>query len=63
MGILLHEYLYTICLWCPEGGIGFPGTGVTASCELPCGCWEPNFCPLEKQPVLLTVKSAFQPYC
>ena len=38
-----------------------PGTGITDCCELPCGCWELNWGPLEKQPVLLTAEPSFQP--
>ena len=38
-----------------------PGTGVTDSCELPCGCWELNSGPLEEQPVLLTAEPSPQP--
>ncbi|CAO2602305.1 hypothetical protein LEMLEM_LOCUS11148 [Lemmus lemmus] len=30
-------------------------------CEPPCGCWELNSGPLEKQPVLLTTESFLQP--
>ena len=30
-----------------------PGTGVTNSCEMSCGCWELNPDPLVKQPVFL----------
>jgi hypothetical protein len=33
-----------------------PGTEVTGSCELPCGCWELNLGPLDKQPMLLTTE-------
>lgn len=36
------------------------GTGVTDGCELPCGCWESNPGPLEKQPVLLTAAPSLQ---
>ncbi|ERE77141.1 E3 ubiquitin-protein ligase [Cricetulus griseus] len=32
-------------------GVRSPGTGVTDSCELPCGCWELNRGPLEELPV------------
>jgi hypothetical protein len=32
------------------------GTGVTDSCEPPCGCWELNPEPLEEQPVFLTTE-------
>ena len=37
----LHGNLYTMCMQYPrrpEGGGGFPGTGVTDGCELPRGC-------------------------
>ena len=34
--------------------IGFPVTGVTDGCELPCGCWEPNPSPLQEQEGILT---------
>jgi hypothetical protein len=26
----------------PKDSIGFPGAGITDSCEPPCGCWESN---------------------
>lgn len=40
--------------------VGFPGTGVADSCELPSGCrgWNPG--PLEKQPVILTTELSLQ---
>jgi hypothetical protein len=41
--------------------VGFPGTGFTVSCELPCGCCELNPDPLEEQPVLLTTEPSLQP--
>ena len=41
-------------------GIRSPGTGVTDSRELPCGCWELNLDPLEEQPVLLTTEPSLQ---
>ncbi|ERE77129.1 putative protein RIC1 like protein [Cricetulus griseus] len=40
--------------------IRFPGTGITNSCELYCGCWELNPGPLEEQPVLLTTSNQEQ---
>lgn len=46
-------YLH-VCLF---EGIKTPGTGVTDNFELPCGFWELNLCPLEKQPVLLSAES------
>ena len=41
-------------------GITSPRTGVTDSCELPCGCWERNLGPLEEQLVGLTIESSLQ---
>jgi hypothetical protein len=43
-----------VCVWPPrrhEEGVRYLGAGITASCDLPCGCWESKPCPLEKQPV------------
>jgi hypothetical protein len=54
--------LVTMCSWyqCrPEQGIRSPGTGVTDSCDLPCGFWELN--PLEEHPVLLATEPSLQP--
>ena len=42
-------------------GVESPGTGVTESCELPCGCWDLNPGPLEEQPVFLSAESSLQP--
>ena len=64
MGVLFACLsMYHVCAWClwwPEEGIGSPGTGVTDSCELPCGCWELNPGPLEEQSVLLTTGPSLQ---
>lgn len=52
----LQGYLCTTrvhLLWRPEEGVRSCGTGVTDSCEPPCGCWESNSSPLQKQSVLL----------
>lgn len=49
-------------MWGP-GTLGFPGTGVTDSYELMCGCWELNSGPLEEQPVLLMAYTFLQPRC
>ena len=35
--------------------------GVTDSCELPCGCWELNPGPLEKQSMLRSTEPSLQP--
>ena len=51
------SYLY-VCL---GEGVRSPGTGVTDSCELPCGCWELNLGPLQEQHVLLTTEPLLQP--
>lgn len=42
--------------WKPKEGMGFPGTGVTDSYELPLGCWVSNPGPLEEPPVFLTAE-------
>jgi hypothetical protein len=39
--LCLHVYLYE--------KIRNPGIGFADRCELPCGCWELNLCPLEEQ--------------
>jgi hypothetical protein len=49
----LHVYLCE--------GVRSPVTGVTDSCELPCGCWELSLGPLEDQPVPLTTEPSLQP--
>ena len=47
-----------VCL-CED--VRYPGTGVTDSCELPCGCWELNPGALEEQPVILATELSLQP--
>ena len=37
-----------------------PGTEVTYSCELPCGCWKLNPGPLQEQQVFLTAEPSLQ---
>ena len=49
------------CFACMCEGVGSPGTGVTGSCEPPCGRWELNLDPLEEQSVLLTAEPSLQP--
>jgi hypothetical protein len=42
-----------------QKSVGYPGTGLTDGFELPpCGSWEQNPGPLEKQPVLFTSESS-----
>ena len=53
-------FCFHICLW---EGVGSRGTGVTDSCELPCGCWESIPGPLEEESVLLTTELSLQPLC
>lgn len=38
----------------------YPGTEAVDGCE-PCGCWEWNCDPREKQPVILTAEPSLQP--
>ena len=62
-GFFLKNNLYTLVLClliCPCEGDRCPGTGITDSCGLPCGCWELNLDPLEEQPVLLTTEPSLQ---
>jgi hypothetical protein len=42
-------------------GAGSLETGVTDSCKPPCGYWELNLGPLEKQPVLSIAESSLKP--
>ena len=44
----VHWYFASTCVC-----VRVSGTGVTDSCELPCGYWELNPSPLEEQPVFL----------
>ena len=48
-----------VCL-VPVEAIRSLGTGVTDSCEQPCGCWELNLGPLEEQEMLLTTEPSLQ---
>ncbi|KAM7334546.1 hypothetical protein ACRRTK_007866 [Alexandromys fortis] len=55
MCVFACMYMCTICGYCPqssEGGIRSPATGVTDSCELPCGSRALNPGPLQEQPLL-----------
>jgi hypothetical protein len=47
--------------WKPKDDIGSPKVGITNSCEVPCGNWEPNLGPLKRQRVLLTTEPSLQP--
>ena len=38
-----------------------PGTGITDSCELSCGCWDLNLGSLKNKPMFLTAKPSPQP--
>ena len=49
------------CFICMYVFVQMFGPEVTDSCELPCGCWELNLCPLEEQSVLLTTEPGLQP--
>ena len=47
-------------MWKYEG-VRSPGTRITDSCELPCGCWDLNIGPLEEQPMFLITEPSLQP--
>ena len=42
-------------------GVDYPGTAVTDSCQLPCGCQELSAGPLQEQSVLLTAAPSLFP--
>jgi hypothetical protein len=52
------------CFGCVNSVLWEPGdtgpTGAGDNCELTCGCWELNPCPLEGQPALLTSTLSLQ---
>jgi hypothetical protein len=53
---------WVFCLHvCLCEGVRSPGTGVTDSCKLPCGCWKLNPSALEEQPMLLTAEPSVKP--
>ena len=56
----LHVCVCTVCPQRSDESIRFPGTGVTDSCELPCGCWESNPGPLQEQSVRVTTENSLK---
>ena len=50
----MYVCMSCVCLAFEEArrGVRSPGTGITDSCELPCGCWQLNAGPLQEQQVL-----------
>ena len=50
----------TLCCSCLQTYQKKPSDLVTDGCEPPCGCWELNSGPLEKQSVLLTAEPSLQ---
>lgn len=56
MGFFACMYSCVPCAWRPEDDIRHPGTGFIDGCESPCGYWELNTGPLEKQQMLLTAE-------
>lgn len=50
----------TVCMPVLEEGVGFSRTGVIDGCELPCGGWELDLCPLQEQQVLLATEPSLQ---
>jgi hypothetical protein len=64
MGLSLLVYVCTMCVHAACGGQKrglILGTGITGSCEPPCGLLELNLAPLQEQQVLLTAEPSFQP--
>ena len=59
MYLLILCALVCLCV-CLCEGVRSPGTGVTDSFELLCGCWKLNSGPLEKQSVLITTEPSHQ---
>ena len=57
----MYIYIVHACLVLAEAAVGFPGTGVIDSCELPCGCWELNLGPLQEQQGLLAASPSLAP--
>jgi hypothetical protein len=54
-------YVYSVLsTYMPEGQKRVPDITING-CEPPCGYWELNSGPLEKQPALLTSKPSLQP--
>jgi hypothetical protein len=58
---LFIYYLNTILPACVSASQKSSPDLIMDGCELPCGCWELNSGPLEKQSVLLTSESSLQP--
>lgn len=58
--------VHHLCAWCLQRGqkraSDSPRTGAADHCEPPCGRWELNLGPQEKQPVLLTVDLLSRPF-
>lgn len=52
---------YVQCLWEPEEGARYPGTGLTDGCERPCESWESNFALMQEQPLFLSAEPTLQP--
>jgi hypothetical protein len=62
--LMIYLFLCTLVFYlhvCQYEEAGFPGTGLTDSCKLPCGCWELNLSPLKDQPMpILTMEPSRQ---
>lgn len=56
-------YVFHVCTWCSqrlEKGVRSLGTGITGSCERPCGSWEGNQDAVQEQHVPLTSEPPVQ---
>lgn len=52
--------IYHVSAWCPRGPERSARSGLTDSCESPCGCSESNLSLLEEQSVFLITKPPLQ---
>lgn len=61
--MLYFYFMYFTCIGVLPACVsfGFPGTGITDSCELSYGCWELKLGSLEEQSVPVTAESSLQP--
>jgi hypothetical protein len=55
-------YVYSVLPVCMPAGQKRAPDLIIDGCEPPCGCWELNSGPLEKQPVLLIFEPSLQPF-
>lgn len=59
--LCLHICMYIICMFRVQKRVAGPGTIVTDSCILPCGCWELTQGPLQERQVFFPSESSLWP--